>query len=166
MPSHSKEGSIGSLPEPVAIASDLKQGPRMFARHGCNKAPEKIKMRPMVVLLLIFAGCLAGCPPATGSPSPCIEVCFSPKGGCTDAVARERGAAKRLVLIQAYLFTSAPIAKTLLLTLPNHPACLVPKGSHGALAAHRRVNLGHAPTVGWFTWDGGTIAFARWWQWP
>lgn len=44
---------------------------------------------------------------------PPIEVHFSPKGGCTDAVVRELNAAKISVLVQAYSFTSAPIAKAL-----------------------------------------------------
>ena len=43
-----------------------------------------------------------------------IEVYFSPKGGCTDAVIRELNKAKNTVLVQAYSFTSPPIAKALL----------------------------------------------------
>jgi phosphatidylserine/phosphatidylglycerophosphate/cardiolipin synthase-like enzyme len=42
---------------------------------------------------------------------PPIEVLFSPGGGCTDAIVREINAAKSNVLVQAYSFTSAPIAK-------------------------------------------------------
>ena len=42
-----------------------------------------------------------------------IQVYFSPKGGCTEAVVRELGKAKTNVLVQAYSFTSAPIAKAL-----------------------------------------------------
>jgi phosphatidylserine/phosphatidylglycerophosphate/cardiolipin synthase-like enzyme len=41
------------------------------------------------------------------------EVFFSPKGGCTDAVVNEIRRATRSVLVQAYSFTSAPIAKAL-----------------------------------------------------
>ena len=44
---------------------------------------------------------------------PPIEVFFSPKGGCTEAVVKELAAAKSTVLVQAYSFTSAPIAKAL-----------------------------------------------------
>jgi phosphatidylserine/phosphatidylglycerophosphate/cardiolipin synthase-like enzyme len=43
-----------------------------------------------------------------------IQVYFSPKGGCTDAVIAELSQAKTSVLVQAYSFTSAPIAKALL----------------------------------------------------
>ncbi len=38
---------------------------------------------------------------------------FSPKGGCTEAVVKELDAAKSTVLVQAYSFTSVPIAKAL-----------------------------------------------------
>ncbi|HEV3257523.1 MAG TPA: phospholipase D family protein [Gemmataceae bacterium] len=44
---------------------------------------------------------------------PSIDVFYSPKGGCTEAVVRELGRARREVLIQAYSFTSKPIADAL-----------------------------------------------------
>jgi phosphatidylserine/phosphatidylglycerophosphate/cardiolipin synthase-like enzyme len=51
-------------------------------------------------------------PPAVGHP-PKFEVFFSPKGGCTDAIVRELSRVRRgeKVRIQAYSFTSPPIAK-------------------------------------------------------
>jgi len=42
-----------------------------------------------------------------------IHPYFSPKGGCTEAVVNELNGAKKSVLVQAYSFTSAPIAKAL-----------------------------------------------------
>ena len=42
---------------------------------------------------------------------PQIEVFFSPHGGCTDAIVNALDKAKTSVLVQAYSFTSAPIAK-------------------------------------------------------
>lgn len=42
------------------------------------------------------------------------QVYFSPHAGATDAVIRELNKAKSTVLVQAYTFTSAPIAKALL----------------------------------------------------
>ncbi len=42
------------------------------------------------------------------------QVYFSPKGGCTEAIVKELSQAKTSVLVQAYSFTSAPIAKALL----------------------------------------------------
>jgi phosphatidylserine/phosphatidylglycerophosphate/cardiolipin synthase-like enzyme len=43
-----------------------------------------------------------------------LEVYFSPHGGCTEAIIRELNKAKSTILVQAYSFTSAPIAKALL----------------------------------------------------
>ena len=40
-----------------------------------------------------------------------VSVFFSPNGGATEAVVKELGNAKSNVLIQAYSFTSAPIAR-------------------------------------------------------
>jgi phosphatidylserine/phosphatidylglycerophosphate/cardiolipin synthase-like enzyme len=45
---------------------------------------------------------------------PTWEVYFSPHGGCTEAIIRELDKAKSTILVQAYSFTSAPIAKALL----------------------------------------------------
>ena len=41
------------------------------------------------------------------------NVCFSPNGGCTKAIVDQIDNAKSEILIQAYSFTSAPIAKAL-----------------------------------------------------
>lgn len=41
------------------------------------------------------------------------ELFFSPTGGCTEAVVTELNKAKQSVLVQAYSFTSVPIAKAL-----------------------------------------------------
>jgi phosphatidylserine/phosphatidylglycerophosphate/cardiolipin synthase-like enzyme len=46
--------------------------------------------------------------PAETIPLP--EVLFSPKGGCAAAIVREIQSARSSLLIQAYSFTSAPIA--------------------------------------------------------
>jgi phosphatidylserine/phosphatidylglycerophosphate/cardiolipin synthase-like enzyme len=45
--------------------------------------------------------------------NPTISVWFSPHGGCTEAVVDAVDHAKSTVLVQAYSFTSAPIAKAL-----------------------------------------------------
>jgi phosphatidylserine/phosphatidylglycerophosphate/cardiolipin synthase-like enzyme len=41
-------------------------------------------------------------------------VCFTAGGNCTNAIVKTLGDAKRTILVQAYSFTSAPIAKALL----------------------------------------------------
>jgi len=43
-----------------------------------------------------------------------VEVYFSPNNGATDAIVREIDRARSEILVQAYSFTSAPIAKALL----------------------------------------------------
>lgn len=42
-----------------------------------------------------------------------VQVYFSPKGGCTETVVRSLNEATNTVLVQAYSFTSAPIAEAL-----------------------------------------------------
>lgn len=42
-----------------------------------------------------------------------VEIYFSPKGGCTDAIIREIKKAEKTIHIQAYSFTSLPIAEAL-----------------------------------------------------
>ena len=75
-------------------------------------------MKRIVFFLTIFIVTLwmALSPPVTVSQerSTGWEVYFSPRGGCTEAVIRELNKAKNTILVQAYSFTSAPIAKALL----------------------------------------------------
>ncbi len=76
---------------------------------------------PILILLAFVPACPSQQPPQQQQPPPSqqapiippIEVYFSPKGGCTEAVVREIDAAEKTVLVQAYSFTSAPIAKAL-----------------------------------------------------
>jgi hypothetical protein len=57
---------------------------------------------------------LVGRPGTPAEPVPArVTVYFSPHGGATDAVVRELTAAQQWVWVQAYSFTSAPIAKAL-----------------------------------------------------
>jgi hypothetical protein len=57
---------------------------------------------------------VAGVTHATEPFSPArIALYFSPNGGATEAIVRERNAAQSQVVMQAYSFTSAPIAKAL-----------------------------------------------------
>jgi phosphatidylserine/phosphatidylglycerophosphate/cardiolipin synthase-like enzyme len=42
------------------------------------------------------------------------QIYFSPKGGCTEAITNQIDNAKSEILVQAYSFTSAPIAKALI----------------------------------------------------
>ncbi|MEY2598824.1 MAG: hypothetical protein RLZZ142_1083 [Verrucomicrobiota bacterium] len=72
-------------------------------------------LRPALSLLL--AVCLLPQPKAHSAPGanpiPFPEVYFSPEGGCTEAILREISRARSSILVQAYSFTSAPIAEAL-----------------------------------------------------
>jgi len=82
---------------------------------------ERQRMRPNLVLPLagllllacigFYAASDGKTPPATTDEG--LSVYFSPKGGCTEAFIDALGKAKQTVLVQAYSFTSAPIAKAL-----------------------------------------------------
>jgi phosphatidylserine/phosphatidylglycerophosphate/cardiolipin synthase-like enzyme len=63
----------------------------------------KIKISTLILLMWIGA-CSFGAD---------IQVYFSPNGGCTEAVVENLNKATNSVLVQAYSFTSAPIAKAL-----------------------------------------------------
>ena len=69
-------------------------------------------MRSVFYLLLLFAAPLLPVM-AADARAPKVSVYFSPDGGCTDAVVQALGKARSTVLVQAYSFTSAPIAKAL-----------------------------------------------------
>jgi phosphatidylserine/phosphatidylglycerophosphate/cardiolipin synthase-like enzyme len=65
------------------------------------------------ILVLLLSACSQTAQSQAPGSLPPIEIYFSPKGGCTDAIIKEVKAAKRSVLVQAYWFTSASIAKAL-----------------------------------------------------
>lgn len=66
-------------------------------------------------LTVFFLSATLGC--GGGRPSPVpddnITVDFSPRGGCTAAVVKALDGAKETVLVQAYSFSSTPIAQAL-----------------------------------------------------
>jgi phosphatidylserine/phosphatidylglycerophosphate/cardiolipin synthase-like enzyme len=70
------------------------------------------KLRLFGCLALGAAMVLAGCGPQASIPQG-VQVYFSPKGGATDAVVNALDHATNSVLVQAYSFTSAPIARAL-----------------------------------------------------
>jgi phosphatidylserine/phosphatidylglycerophosphate/cardiolipin synthase-like enzyme len=69
-----------------------------------------MKRLPLILLLLLF---FPSCQPQGPQTLPPVEVRFSPSGGCTEAVVKEIDAARKTIIVQAYSFTSAPIAKAL-----------------------------------------------------
>ena len=68
-----------------------------------------MKPIPLILLLVIAFPCQAQEPQIL----PPINVYFSPRGGCTEVIIWEISAATNTILVQAYSFTSAPIAKAL-----------------------------------------------------
>ena len=70
-------------------------------------------MRFCVAVLLLALCSPCGWSAQTNPPPAKWSVYFSPKGGCTEAVVAALDKAKSTVPVQAYSFTSAPIAKAL-----------------------------------------------------
>ena len=65
----------------------------------------------LTALVVLVTGSLA----LSGKPGlqSKIDVLFSPNGGCTDRIVEEISSARQTVRVQAYSFTSAPIAKAI-----------------------------------------------------
>jgi phosphatidylserine/phosphatidylglycerophosphate/cardiolipin synthase-like enzyme len=83
-------------------------------RSRCNG-----KMISFYFIFLLAVLLMPGCNNAISTQSPLpatgtILVYFSPNGGATDAIVREVQAAHKEILVQAYSFTSQPIAQALL----------------------------------------------------
>jgi phosphatidylserine/phosphatidylglycerophosphate/cardiolipin synthase-like enzyme len=74
----------------------------------------KALMLFLLILVLSAFHSFAESPDKLPSQSISVSVYFSPKGGCTQAIAKELNSARSSILMQAYSFTSAPIAKALL----------------------------------------------------
>ncbi len=75
-------------------------------------------MRRFTAWIVLFALSMVGCQPATpptaqGTSQPTWQVAFSPSGGATQLVVDTLAQAKQTILVQAYSFTSAPIAQAL-----------------------------------------------------
>lgn len=68
--------------------------------------------RHLFIAFILLAVVVPGFSAEPGT-QPKWKVYFSPKGGCTEAVVAALGTAKSTVSVQAYSFTSAPIAKAL-----------------------------------------------------
>jgi phosphatidylserine/phosphatidylglycerophosphate/cardiolipin synthase-like enzyme len=75
----------------------------------------RIRPAVLVAILTLVTSSIAAPQRAPRSPAKSydtkIEVLFSPRGGCTDRIIAQLNGAERSIDIQAYSFTSAPIAK-------------------------------------------------------
>jgi phosphatidylserine/phosphatidylglycerophosphate/cardiolipin synthase-like enzyme len=74
-----------------------------------------MKRFAFIFLTLFLFSCATPSPiPSPPCPDcPSLTVYFSPQGGATEAIVKELENAKTSILVQAYSFTSAPIAKAL-----------------------------------------------------
>ena len=68
----------------------------------------------LILLTLLFTGPAVEALKVNLDHLPPIEVFFSPNNGSTEAIVREIDRARSEILVQAYSFTSEPIAKALL----------------------------------------------------
>jgi phosphatidylserine/phosphatidylglycerophosphate/cardiolipin synthase-like enzyme len=66
-----------------------------------------------LILVLLLTAPATYTKDLTLNNAPPTQVYFSPNGGCTEAIVKEITDAKSEILVQAYSFTSAPIAKAL-----------------------------------------------------
>jgi phosphatidylserine/phosphatidylglycerophosphate/cardiolipin synthase-like enzyme len=87
--------------------------------RGAAGASPLLRLVPWAILALValVAAAGRGCnlvrPPNSTENLPAMEVYFSPRGGCTEAVVAEIDRTRSSILVQAYSFTSAPIAEAL-----------------------------------------------------
>jgi phosphatidylserine/phosphatidylglycerophosphate/cardiolipin synthase-like enzyme len=79
------------------------------ANSGCRRRTLLVTLL-LTVILWTGVGWAGGASPITDAT---IQAYFSPNGGCTEAVVQALGKAQQSVKVQAYSFTSAPIAKAL-----------------------------------------------------
>src|SRR5262245_34298354 len=82
-----------------------------------QSAPRILSTALVLLALPLLSGAILVWPcsvPAAESTPAHVAVYFSPNGGATDAVVRAITAAQTQILVQAYSFTSAPIAKALI----------------------------------------------------
>lgn len=91
------------------------QNIRKEARDYCFPRPvgRIYFMKTVVLGLLLFVFCIPACSESYKAAGT-IDVYFSPHGGASDAIVREIVSARSEILVQAYSFTSAPIAKALI----------------------------------------------------
>lgn len=66
-----------------------------------------------ILSVLVFITLATPCVSESFKTMGTIDVYYSPRGGATEAIVKEINAAKSEILIQAYSFTSQPIAKAL-----------------------------------------------------
>ncbi|MBI4597109.1 MAG: phospholipase D family protein [Candidatus Omnitrophica bacterium] len=85
-------------------------------RHTIRRYPLRASAACALGLLLSLTGCQAARHvghSGTDAQPPSWNICFSPRGGCTQLVVDTIASANSQVLVQAHSFTSEPIAQAL-----------------------------------------------------
>jgi len=95
--------------QPAVVAEALETDKQVW-----TWAKAAIVRRPAFLLLVVPLLLAAPLRAEKFAPAAGWEVYFSPNGGATAAIIREVNQAHQSVLVQAYAFTSAPIARALL----------------------------------------------------
>jgi phosphatidylserine/phosphatidylglycerophosphate/cardiolipin synthase-like enzyme len=90
--------------------STLLRGSWIFSSRTTELSPP---MKPLLFRFLLPLLVLSLPLKAADQSFPTLSSYFSPNGGCTQAVVDILGSANTSILVQAYSFTSAPIAKAL-----------------------------------------------------
>lgn len=87
---------------------------RLGQHERISRSPERMKK---TIAFLVAIVVLVACSQPVGTTpiqNNSVNVYFSPRGGCTEAIIKEISSAKTDIYVQAYSFTSSPIAKALL----------------------------------------------------
>ncbi len=82
-----------------------------------NRATKPSKLKPVILLAALLVGAIVGCEACADryeNNGAVIQVCFSPEENCTQLVEAAIAKAQKTILVQAYSFTSLPIAKALI----------------------------------------------------
>jgi len=85
----------------------------LVSHAGKKAVVRKVVLLSIALLLIAVIAGSGQLRPAITDDNVQADVFFSPRGGCTDAVVSTISQAKSEILVQAYSFTSAPIAKAL-----------------------------------------------------
>ncbi len=115
-PFQNTTGKSGRFPVKKEENNDSFFSRRPFAVIPALRYSEEMKSR---LILFFLLACVTAVPGVGANATELnlrpgnVQVCFTPGEGCTELIANEIGRAKAEILVQAYSFTSAPIARAL-----------------------------------------------------
>mmetsp|Transcript_1036 Transcript_1036/g.2576 ORF Transcript_1036/g.2576 Transcript_1036/m.2576 type:complete len:189 (+) Transcript_1036:3076-3642(+) len=80
----------------------------------CKKLKSRIQKLVLWGCVLVGGYMRCGATPPAQHTEPVLQVCFSPQGNCTKLIRETIAKAQKTILVQAYFFTSRPIAEALI----------------------------------------------------